>query len=433
LFSSYTIDLKPENILLTFDEEQEKCLNLKLCDFGLSTVFTASVPLTEFCGTAGFFAAEMLIDGKYYGDKIDIWSVGCMLMELILGPKRFHEIWMINYSNEEGFDKEQFAEGINGTIKELKDLLFDFSAEVKDLILKLLAINAFQRPGIPSLVNHPWLIEYMKDAMVELELMKAHQKQFSSPKLNMSLINSRDPSDPNLGNGDSRPWSPPQLNSAFSFSLESKEGALNGLNSSSSKNSSPALMIRQASGPGPRGAAAAGGGHAQEVIKAAYENLSDKERKQIEEYILQQRQGNEPQENMMKLPPITPSTPSVSHARKILRRGEELANRSMNEQSSNSSSHASHILASNSHDALHTMSINAPMSPLHSNNNKDSSSFHSPMTHQSNGSNNNSNFHSPMTPSQVSVSFQTPAGSTKLSNRLSLPSVSETIFHDGQD
>ena len=47
------LDLKPENILLTFDKDTGRCVNLKLCDFGLSTRFSSSRLLTDFCGSPG--------------------------------------------------------------------------------------------------------------------------------------------------------------------------------------------------------------------------------------------------------------------------------------------------------------------------------------------------------------------------------------------
>lgn len=47
------VDLKPENILLTFDKDTGRCVNLKLCDFGLSTRFSSSRLLTDFCGSPG--------------------------------------------------------------------------------------------------------------------------------------------------------------------------------------------------------------------------------------------------------------------------------------------------------------------------------------------------------------------------------------------
>ena len=64
-------DLKPENILVTFDSINEVCTDLKLCDFGLSTKFKHKEKLTDFCGSPGFFAPEMIINGSYYGDKVN--------------------------------------------------------------------------------------------------------------------------------------------------------------------------------------------------------------------------------------------------------------------------------------------------------------------------------------------------------------------------
>lgn len=69
-------DLKPENILLKFDPSTNECLDLKLCDFGLATKFSQKDKLNEFCGSPGFFAPEMILSASYYGDKVDVWSVG---------------------------------------------------------------------------------------------------------------------------------------------------------------------------------------------------------------------------------------------------------------------------------------------------------------------------------------------------------------------
>jgi serine/threonine protein kinase len=30
----------------------------------------------------------MIIDGSYYGDKVDVWSVGCILLELLFGHEK---------------------------------------------------------------------------------------------------------------------------------------------------------------------------------------------------------------------------------------------------------------------------------------------------------------------------------------------------------
>jgi len=47
--------LKPENILVTFDAASGRCIDLKLCDFGLSTKFKPKALLVDFCGSPGEF------------------------------------------------------------------------------------------------------------------------------------------------------------------------------------------------------------------------------------------------------------------------------------------------------------------------------------------------------------------------------------------
>lgn len=57
---------------------------VKLIDFGLCT--KAMTPeydaLRDFCGSPGFFAPEMLLADSYDGFKADVWSVGCILLEV---------------------------------------------------------------------------------------------------------------------------------------------------------------------------------------------------------------------------------------------------------------------------------------------------------------------------------------------------------------
>lgn len=56
----FITDLKPENILVTFDAKSGTCIDLKLCDFGLSTKFKRNVLLQDFCGSPGMFYTHNL-------------------------------------------------------------------------------------------------------------------------------------------------------------------------------------------------------------------------------------------------------------------------------------------------------------------------------------------------------------------------------------
>merc|ERR1711871_1731118 len=112
-------DLKPENILMNFDVNKAECLNLKLCDFGLAIEFNRKDKLTEFCGSPGFFAPEMITQSSYYGDQADIWSIGCVILELVLGHEMFCDNWMAAYDYEVLQDKLSFINAVRDALRKL--------------------------------------------------------------------------------------------------------------------------------------------------------------------------------------------------------------------------------------------------------------------------------------------------------------------------
>jgi len=71
-------DIKPDNFLVN------RPAQVKLGDFGLSSIQKDGAPLTEVYGTAPFMSPEMLKEGKY-GKKTDIWSVGVLYYVLLYG------------------------------------------------------------------------------------------------------------------------------------------------------------------------------------------------------------------------------------------------------------------------------------------------------------------------------------------------------------
>ncbi|XP_047988214.1 serine/threonine-protein kinase fused isoform X1 [Leguminivora glycinivorella] len=76
-------DLKPQNVLL----DSSGCA--KLCDFGLARIMTNSTHiLTSIKGTPLYMAPE-LIDEKPYDHQADLWSLGCIVYELMAGQPPF--------------------------------------------------------------------------------------------------------------------------------------------------------------------------------------------------------------------------------------------------------------------------------------------------------------------------------------------------------
>ncbi|XP_060521364.1 cyclin-dependent kinase 4 [Cylas formicarius] len=68
-------DLKPQNLLVTSDG------HIKLADFGLAKTYGFEMKLTSVVVTLWYRAPEVLL-GLSYATPVDIWSVGCIIMEL---------------------------------------------------------------------------------------------------------------------------------------------------------------------------------------------------------------------------------------------------------------------------------------------------------------------------------------------------------------
>ncbi|XP_078490228.1 serine/threonine-protein kinase ICK isoform X2 [Ciona intestinalis] len=69
-------DVKPENILIKDDV-------LKLADFGSCRSVYSKQPYTEYISTRWYRAPECLLTDGYYTYRMDLWSVGCVLFEVM--------------------------------------------------------------------------------------------------------------------------------------------------------------------------------------------------------------------------------------------------------------------------------------------------------------------------------------------------------------
>ncbi|GFQ07547.1 cyclin-dependent kinase g-2 [Phtheirospermum japonicum] len=71
-------DLKTSNLLLNNQGE------LKICDFGLARQYGSPLkPYTQLVVTLCYRAPELLLGAKQYSTAIDMWSLGCIMAELL--------------------------------------------------------------------------------------------------------------------------------------------------------------------------------------------------------------------------------------------------------------------------------------------------------------------------------------------------------------
>ena len=346
-------DLKPENILVSFNVESGECEDLKLCDFGLAAHFSHGTRFSDFCGSPGFFAPEMIISGTYFGDKADIWSCGCILLELVLGHEQFCEVWMNAYDYEVLQEKQQFIREIDSTVERLAANL-DFSNALNDFVLTFLHLRASERPDISKIITHEWL-DLSADEKAELETVRkeaviANKTRRKTKKkedsLRSILFDKSRNSSRNSDGFAGLTLDIPGLDSPPGELEDDGEGGRERTNSNMSGGGTSDL-----SGTG--GPSASGGRRVvnrgdrasslndltkdqgeitnftdPKIVQKAYEQMSAKERKLYDQYNI----DHDKNKKDLALPPIEPQTPNVGMARKILLRGADLAKKVSNTQ-----------------------------------------------------------------------------------------------------
>lgn len=135
-------DIKPQNILLDHKDVPNRVV---ICDFGASICLTKE---DSFCstkiGTPYFMSPEQNSQPKY-DKKTDIWSLGCILYEMITMEKPFvaPNLPMLNYKISRGKYKPIFCnENLNYIIW-------------NDLIRRMLEKNPEERITITSILEMP--------------------------------------------------------------------------------------------------------------------------------------------------------------------------------------------------------------------------------------------------------------------------------------
>jgi serine/threonine protein kinase len=62
---------------------------LKLCDFGSAKLLVAGEPNVSYICSRYYRAPELIFGNSDYNCVIDVWSVGCVIAELLLGQPIF--------------------------------------------------------------------------------------------------------------------------------------------------------------------------------------------------------------------------------------------------------------------------------------------------------------------------------------------------------
>lgn len=139
-------DLKPENVLICNDK-------LKIADFGWSNVDDSY--RNTFCGTPDYLCPEM-IKGIGHNEKLDIWTMGVLMYELLHGKPPFSPV-------EKTKDRRMLQKIIEDNILNGK-VVFDnnISTEARAAISKMLSPEPKARPEAKELFYLDFFKKYKK-------------------------------------------------------------------------------------------------------------------------------------------------------------------------------------------------------------------------------------------------------------------------------
>ncbi|URD98588.1 mitogen-activated protein kinase [Musa troglodytarum] len=161
-------DLKPSNLLL-----KANC-DLKIGDFGLARTTSETDFMTEYVVTRWFRAPELLLNCSEYTASIDIWSVGCILGEIVTreplfpGKDYVHQLRLITKligspdDSSLGFLRSDNARRYVRQLPQYRKQEFrarfpTMSSGAIELLEKMLVFDPSKRITVNEALQHPYL------------------------------------------------------------------------------------------------------------------------------------------------------------------------------------------------------------------------------------------------------------------------------------
>ncbi|KHN93898.1 Protein kinase-like domain protein [Metarhizium album ARSEF 1941] len=166
-------DLKPGNLLVNADCE------LKICDFGLARGFSVDPEenagyMTEYVATRWYRAPEIMLSFQSYTKAIDVWSVGCILAELLGGRPFFKGrdyvdqlnqiLHILGTPNEETLARigspraQEYVRNLPFMPKKPFPSLFpQANPDALHLLDKMLTFDPSSRVSVEQALEHPYL------------------------------------------------------------------------------------------------------------------------------------------------------------------------------------------------------------------------------------------------------------------------------------
>lgn len=135
-------DIKPENLLLGPNNE------IILADFGCSVLLdSTSSNRQSLVGSANYGAPEILVEGREHNKPFDVWSLGVLLHELLVGHRPFDK-----GSSQRESETDRRVLAMDYILPD------DLDGDAQDLIRKILC-DVENRISLNDILAHPFITE----------------------------------------------------------------------------------------------------------------------------------------------------------------------------------------------------------------------------------------------------------------------------------
>uniref|UniRef100_A0A8U7N1L8 mitogen-activated protein kinase n=1 Tax=Corvus moneduloides TaxID=1196302 RepID=A0A8U7N1L8_CORMO len=186
-------DLKPSNLAVN-----EDC-QLKILDFGLAR--QADAEMTGYVVTRWYRAPEVILNWMHYNQTVDIWSIGCIMAEMLTGKTLFKgkdyldqltQILKVRGHPGEDFLEKLEDKAAKSYIKSLpkipkKDLSVLFpkaNPQAVDLLDKMLQLDVEKRLTATEALAHPYFDQF-RDVEEETEAQHSYDDSLEHEKLSI--------------------------------------------------------------------------------------------------------------------------------------------------------------------------------------------------------------------------------------------------------
>lgn len=162
-------DLKPSNLAVNEDCE------LRILDFGLARM--SDEEMTGYVATRWYRAPEIMLNWMHYSDKVDMWSVGCIMAELLTGQVLFPGMdnidqltKILTVTGKPGLDFLTKIESESARVyvqsmedfprKNFEQFFMGANPAAINILEKMLDLDQDNRPSAAQALAHPYFAQF---------------------------------------------------------------------------------------------------------------------------------------------------------------------------------------------------------------------------------------------------------------------------------